>query len=392
MQPTQPADTAAQPGGGTRPLAELSATAAKIVKKDDTGGYVIDDSMAARAVDLAQRVGQLDAATPGFDAHSPRQVLPSEGTITGALKVETAEVGQRVDAAISESRQGKLLTTEAPPKQLTPKERFLGFLARHRMVILAFAAIGVLEWMIGTQWTQRVFDLTQDEGHIIALALPILFGVLGLAVAQAIMTSADNQSRRISRILAVVVVVLFVVLIVDAGLIVSETVKPAVGGGDSGLSGGDLTTAAPSDADGASAYTIVKLLVYVSLLMMATFLVMLMHLTDLRRERKKEVEVQALRAMNALTSEQRAAANLKYLESFLDLYDAILGTRLSVINSYVSGVRSSLNLDLADVWTSDRLLAEPPKPKWVTDLETEIAELEQQATSASAVPPELARE
>lgn len=385
MPNTQPTDNApASPG--KPPLAELSSTAAKIVKKDGTGAYLIDDLAAAQAVDVAQRIGQLDAASPGFDVHSPSHVLPSERSVVGAVKVEIAEIGQRVDAAISESRQGKLLTTEAPPKEKTTKEKILGFLAKHRFVLCAFVAIGVLEWMIGTQWTQRVFNLTEDEGHVIALALPIIFGLVGLAVAQAIMVNAETHARKISRILMVVVTTLFIVLIVDAGLIVSKTVNPSSSGAaDSGLSGGDLSTAATPTADSASAYTIVKLLVYVSLLMMVTFLVMLMHLTDLRRERRKEVEAQALRAMNALTSEQIAGANLKYLESFLDLYDAVVATRQSIIDAYISGVRSSLKFDLADVWTPDRLTEELPRPKWVIDLEAEIAELTHEAHALDSV-------
>ncbi len=382
MPNTQPTESASAPLAKP-PLAELSSTAARIVKKNGTGEYFIDDSVAAQAVDVAQRIGQIDATTPGFDAHSPKHELPSERSIVGSVKVEIAEIGQRVDSAISDSRQGKLLTTEAPPKVPTGKEKLLGFLSKHRFVIFAFVAIGVLEWMIGTQWTQRVFNLTEDEGHVIALALPIIFGLVGLAVAQAIMVNAESHARRISRILMVVVTTLFIVLIVDAGLIVSKTVNPSSSGAtDSGLSGGDLSTTAAPPADSASAYTVVKLLVYVSLLLMVTFLVMLMHLTDLRRERKKEVEAQALRAMNALTPEQIAGANLKYLESFLDLYDAVLATRQSIIDAYISGVRSSLKFDLADVWTPDRLTDDLPKPKWVTDLETEIAELEQVAQAS----------
>ncbi|MFI8774652.1 hypothetical protein ACIGKQ_21170 [Gordonia sp. NPDC062954] len=376
MQPT-PTDATPDSAATIRPLDRLQQATAQLVTFDEEKHPVINEQAAAQCVGIAQTIGQIDGAEPGCDVHSPRQILPSEQFMATVVKAELPEVGRRVDLAISKSRNGQLLAVESPAKPRARKDQIMDAIARHRLLILAIVVVGIIEWIIGTSWTQRVFDLTSDQAHLFALALPVVFALVGFAVAQGVLASMENRTRRIIRILMAVLMVCVVVMIACAGLIVSETVTKGTGGA-SGLSGGGLSGDVSTTADAGSdtTYHLVKLGVYVALLLMVTLLVMLLHLQDLWRERQKEVARDAEKAMNADTPAQITAANTKYLESFLDLYDSLLENREAIIYSYVAGARSALNHDLADVWTPTELVASPTEPKWVSDLREEIAELE----------------
>ncbi|MFC0316045.1 hypothetical protein ACFQNE_11515 [Gordonia phosphorivorans] len=359
-----------------RPLGELVAATAALVSVDNQNNPVIDETTAAQAVGIAQKIGQIDGGQPGCDVHSTQHVLPSEKFMAAAVKAEFPEIGRRVDMAISESRSGVALSREtAKTKGSSFRDSVRSVLSRHRLLILAVIVVGFIEWMIGTGWTQRVFDLTSDQAHIFALALPVLFALVGLAVAQGVMASAENRAPRIIKSATALLVLLILIVIVCAGLIISETVVKGSNSGG-GISGGGISGGvATSDGSGDTGYHLVKLGVYVSLLLMVTALVMLLHLLDLWRERKKEVAANALAAMSATTPAQIAAANMQYLESFLDVYDSLIATREAIVTSYIAGVRAALKPDLGDVWSGEHLLDPLAEPKWVEELKAEIATL-----------------
>lgn len=357
---------------------EFALITSQLVAYDETNHPVVDPGKQQVAVDLAHAIGQQDGTRPGVDEHSLKKVLPSQEFVANSVEVAMTHLGADVDKALSASRAGRPLSRSA--REVLTRWQRLGLWARRNaFTILAVLVVGIVEYVVGTQWTQRVFDLSDDTAHVVALAMPVIFGLVGFALAHAVLLAMENRVERVIRMSAAFLIVGTVATVVCAGLVISETVGGgATGGGgvSGGVSGGSADT-------GESAYTLVKLGVYVSLLLTVMVLVMVLHLMDLWRDRKVEVRAAADAARTAVTQDQVADGNRAYLASFLDVIDALAEVRTNVVTSYVAGVRANLSPRIADTWTYEDLHVSPRDPAWVKELEAEIKRLEASAAPRS---------
>lgn len=358
------------------PLGKFILATSGLVTFDECNHPMLDKARQVEAVNLAHAIGRTDGTSPGVDEHTQNKVLPSEEFIRNAAESTMAHLGATVDQAIKKSREGIPLSIPAPPKPLTPWQKVQGWLSRNSLTALAIVAIGILEYVIGTAWTQRVFDLSDDTAHIVALMMPIIFGVVGFAIAHAVILTRESRVRRIIGISSLALVLGITATVICAGLVISGYVSDS-SGDIGGVSGGLDEQANPTSDN--SGYELVKFGVYVALLLSVTTLVMLLHLMDLWRLKLKQTKFDADAARTAPTSEQTASGNRAYLSQFLDVLDALGEARTDIIGAYIAGVRAILSPRIADDWNHDRLLVNPPDPAWVPELEQEIKRLEPSA-------------
>lgn len=376
--PTVPAG----PEGTKHSLGALSEAVASLVTTDARQHPTIDIAVKKKAVDLAYQVGLEDGTTPGCDEHSSTIVMPAQDFMANSVESSMARLGGEVDQAIGRSRLGTRLAVVAPPS-VDRKGAVLRWLGRHALLAAAIVVVAILEYVIGTGWTQRVFDISDDTAHVVALALPVVFGLIGFAIAEGIMLTAESRVRRAIGVTAVLLGLLAISTIVCAGLIISGVVANSTGGGDaSGITGGVTTASSDTGASDLS-FQLVKFTVYISLLLSVTVLVMFMHLMDLWRAKLASTRSASRAAQAAPTHDQIAAGNIKYLESYIDIYKTLIQDREDFINSYVAGVRRNLAPAIADSWDSSGLGKAAAEPQWVPELEREIERL-QSSTAGSA--------
>lgn len=364
-------DSAAAQPVPIKPLGEFSSVTAGLVVHDEYNHPGIDRQALARAVDLSQTIGTLDGLTPGCDEHTPHKVLPSEQFIANSVESALEHLGATVNQSIRRSREGYQLATIPKPKLKTGWAAVRAWFAKNSLLILAIVAVGILEYVIGTAWTQRVFRLSDSTAHVVALMLPILFGVVGFAIAHAVMLSAETRVRSVIRWSWVLLVLGLGATVVGAGLVISGTVADdtSSGGGISGGAGGAI------DAGSNSTFEFVKFAVYVGLLLTVTVLVMLLHLMDLWRTNLRETAAAAEAARTAPDEAQVAAGNVAFLDAYIDVYNALSESRKDIIKSYVAGVRTTLTPRIADSWDDAKIYTDREDPEWVAELHEEVARL-----------------
>lgn len=345
----------------------------------------------AEAIDLAERIGMRDGGKPGIDEFTEKKVMPAEAYISNAVEQTMELLGKDVDQAIMRSRRGEALSYLPPESPLTAAQRIAGWFQRNAFTLLAVLAVGVVEYVIGIAWTERVFGISDDTAHIVALVLPVIFAIIGYAGAHAVMVSARHRAKTMIKASSVATLASLLVVIVGAGLVVSEIVKPPLST-DVGISGGAADpTSLASDA---GAYTFVKFAVYVGLVGTVTALVFLLHLLDLYREYQAREEADADAGGAAPTVEKVAKGNIAYLASFIDVYKALLETRQNIVRAYIAGVRQHLSPRIGDGWPEDGILDDPKEPEWVQELRDEIERLEDlpETTAADSNQPAVQQE
>lgn len=345
---------------------------AELVTYNETNHPVVDPEKQRESVDFAYQLGQGDGSRPGVDEHSVDAVLPSQEFVANAVDVAMTHLGTDVEHKLAKSRAGERLAVPAPQAPLSTWKSVQDWVRRHGFTLLALVFFGVVEYIVGTEWTQRVFDLSDGTAHIMALAMPVIFAVAGFVLAHVVMTSWANRALAIMRVAGVLVFVLALSTVVCAGLVISEVVSGGTTGGggvSGGVSGGSLTGA------DATTYGLVKFGVYVSLLLLVTLLILLMHLIDLWREKQAHVRAAAMEARTAPTREQIAEGNIDYLSSYLDVADALAEVKTNIVTSYVAGVKANLSPRIGDTWNYKELLTPPVDPAWVGELELEVARL-----------------
>lgn len=355
---------------------EFAVITSQIVDYDEVGHPKVNDHAQGQAVDLAHQIGATDGGRPGIDEHTTKKVLPNQEFVANALEPAMSHLGTEVDKKLVDSRAGRVLTQKAPPRKLTTWQAILAWLKKYSFTLIAIVVVGIVEYVVGTEWTQRVFDLSDDTAHVVALAMPVIFALVGFAIAHAVMISMETRAPRVIKASAVVLLLGTITTVVCAGLVISETVGGGTsgGGGVSGGVGGGTT-----DDSSDTAYQLVKFGVYVALLVTVMILVLVLHLMDLWREKQAHVHDAAMAAHHAPTSSQIAAGNLAYLSSFLDLIDTLAKVRTNVVTAYVAGVKGSLSPRIADTWEYGALLEDPADPVWVAELQDEIERLKKEA-------------
>lgn len=370
--------TESTPVGGFHqdPLSQLSSATKLLFAYDETLQPTINHAAEAEAVGIGAEIGRNDGARPGVDEHSQEKILPSQDYVANSVEATMKLLGSDVDKAIKRSREGQNLSRSAPPAEPTWKQKLIAWLSKHAFLGVAIGAVAVLEYVIGISWTQRVFHISDDSAHVVALILPILFAVIGVAGAHAVMIAAKPSAKKFIFVSFLLTLIGVVVTIVCAGLVVSGRVSPS-SGSTGGVSGGVTSTSVTSSDDGT--FTLVKFGVYVALLFTVTALVLLLHLIDLYRAWVAETKAAAAAALVAPDAEQVAASNIAYLEQFKDVYEAMIEARQNVIRAYVSGVRSTLSNRISDEWDHTCLLGDPDRPGWLTELDDEIERLERLA-------------
>ncbi|MCL3836886.1 hypothetical protein [Aeromicrobium duanguangcaii] len=366
-------DQSVMSGLVNEPLSQLSSATKRLFAYDATNQPTINHEAEAEAVGLGVAIGRQDGAHPGVDEHSARKILPSQDYVENSVEATMKLLGGDVDKAVKRSREGQNLSQRAPEPELSIGQKFFAWLKKHAFLGVAIISVAVLEYIIGISWTQRVFHISDDSAHVVALILPVLFAAIGVTGAHAIMISARPSAKKFIFMSFVLTVVGVIATIVCAGLVVSGRVEPG-SSNTGGVTGG--TAGAPLESGDDGTFTLVKFGVYVALLFTVTALVLLLHLIDLYRawiaDTKKAAEV----ARTAPSPEQIASGNIAYLEQFKDVYEAMREARQNVIRAYVSGVRSTLSNRISDDWDHSSLLGDPERPEWLSELDEEIERLE----------------
>lgn len=367
-------------------LGDLSKATGSLFTYGETHEPTISKAHEAESIDLAEQIGVRDGTNPGVDEHSPNKIMPAEPYVANAVEQTMELLGKDVDQAIMRSRRGEPLSYRQPEPSPTLMQRIARWFQRNAFTLLAVLAVGVVEYVIGIAWTERVFGISDDTAHIVALVLPVIFAIIGYAGAHAVMVSARHRAKTMIKASFATTALCLLAVVIGAGLVVSEIVKPPLGA-DVVISGG--ATDPTSLASDGGAYTFVKFAVYVGLVGTVTALVFLLHLLDLYREHHAQEEADAVAGSAAPTDDETARGNIAYLASFIDVYKALIETRQNVIRAYIAGVRQHLSPRIGDDWPGKTLLADRAEPDWVQELRDEIKRLTnelQDSTSPTSGP------
>lgn len=350
--------------------ARLTQTASSLVTYSVTHDPILDQACSGRLTDLAHEMGNEDGSENNAGPHTAHVVMPHERFISGVLDQAAAGVGREVDRAMQAARQGQPLNTAAPDRESTVPGRVWSFLRRHTMLGVAIVVVSVIEFLVGTVWTQRVFGLSDFEAEVAAFLIPVAMGVLGVVIGTVV---ARNRSRLplVEKVLGVGAFIGFVVMIVCAGLVLSGSVDNPVAttGGFSGGADGAPTVAASSE----TAYELTKLGTYVGLSIFVLLMIIVMHAMDIDREVRRRKLAAAEAQMAKATTDQVAHGNIAYLQQFLSLVNELRELREQVIESYRAGVLETLAPDVQ--WPAQGLELEWQEPEWAERLRTELQRL-----------------
>lgn len=352
----------------------LNTHIAALIDEDDGGRPRIDSKASSDAVEIAHHIGEGDGRKPGTDEHVQRFTLPSQGFVSTAIGTAMEELGTVAQNKVAASQSGvDLYIRDAEDARSWWQKAWAGIL-RHRLLILGILVVAVIEYAVGIRFTQTVLGLDDDSAHVVALALPLMFGLASIAAATGVIAAQPQLARQYIKVSTFLLIGLVLATFVLAGLVIGGVVTDDSGSGAyTGTSGFEAFT---TESEGGGPLSIIKFMTYFCFMASLNIVIFLLHLIDKYREDQARTERAAQEAEGGSPAERAARANITYLGQFDELYRNLARIRRNLVEAYISGVRGNIDVNLGENWDTGELKAELPEPEWVGELRSEIRRLD----------------
>jgi hypothetical protein len=397
-------------------LSEFTTATDSLVTYDQWDLPSIGSPAKSAATRVAAQIGQLDASRNHPTPTSLPLVLPSQISVREHIDQAAEMLGTKAWAAMATNFESRLIV---PPPAIIPpsanvapeitaepehkRHPFLEFLNRHKLTILLVAVVMTIEFLIGVEVSNIVFNMTDTAARIMAFAMPFVFMAAGMLLAWAIDTKWKGHSESAFVGFAITAFVFVVIFIINAGLVISGVVGHGV-----------TNTLDPNQTSEEDVtFRLVKFVAYLAVMLAIAFAVAALHLLERISERRKQADQTVERAIQeeqrkitqsnrdkalqvrddafAAANEERARiqsdpqmvrkANLRHLERFINVYEALMDARDDIAGAYVAGALQNLSPAAAAVWPQEGFFDRPADdPDWVAQLRTYIDQAHAEAT------------
>lgn len=369
--------TAEHSGNPQRSMASLQKAlnthVAALIDEDDGGRPRIDSRASSDAVEIAHLIGEGDGRKSGVDGYVDRFTLPSQGFVSNSIGTAMEELGTVAQNKVAASKSGvDLYVRDAEDSRPWWQKAWAGVL-RHRLLILGILVVAVIEYAVGIRFTQTVLGLDDDSAHVVALALPLMFGLASIAAATGVIAAQPQLARQYIKVSTLLLIVLVLATFILAGLVIGGVVTDDSGSGAYTGTGG--FEAFSTETTGGGPLAIIKFMTYFCFMASLNIVIFLLHLIDKYREDQARTERAAQEAEGGSPAERATRANIAYLEQFDELYRTLVRIRRNTVEAYISGVRGNIDVNLGENWDTSELQTDLPVPDWVADLRDEISRL-----------------
>lgn len=353
---------------------DLAGHVANLVDEDAAGRPKIDSGSSAEVVGVANEIGASDGTRSGADGHVQRVILPSQGYVSQVIGSAMEQLGTVAQNKVTASQAGVDLFVRDSEDGRSWWKKAIAAVWRHRLLILGILVVAVIEYAVGVRFTQTVLDLDDDTAHVVALALPLMFGLASIAAATGVIAAQPQLARQYIKWSTALLIVLVIATFILAGLVIGGVVTGESGAGaSSGATGFD---AFATEEDTGGTLAIVRFLTYFCFMASLNIVIFLLHLIDKYREDQAQTERAAQEAEGGSPAERAARANITYLGQFDELYRNLAKIRRNIVESYIAGVRANIDVNLGELWDTSELQKDLPEPEWVEELRSEIRRLD----------------